>query len=122
MKYQKIHFSLLSIALVTAVTSLSSCVPAAVVGGAGVGYYVAKDERSTGTIIDDAAITTAIKAKFLKDDLVSAVDIHVDTAQGCVTLSGDVPSHQASARALDIAQRTKGVQKVTSKLTITPSK
>ena len=36
------------------------------VGGAGVGYYVAKDERSTGVIIDDAAITTAIKAKFLK--------------------------------------------------------
>jgi osmotically-inducible protein OsmY len=93
---------------------LCSCIPAVIAGTAGVTYYIAKDERSTGTIIDDATITTEIKAKFLKDDLVSTVDIHVDTARGWVTLSGNVPSYRASIRALDIAKETNGVRRYSS--------
>ena len=60
--------------LAFAVTSRTGCFWLAV-GGAGVaGYEIGKDDRSIGTKLDDASITTSVKAKFVKDSQINALD------------------------------------------------
>ena len=46
------------------------------------------DNRGVGTAVGDAAITSAVKAKFLADTTVSGLKIDVDTKDGVVTLTG----------------------------------
>jgi len=92
------------------------------VGGAGVaGYEVAKDDRSIGTKVDDASITSGVKTKLIKDAEIDAFDINVDTYEGVVTLHGNVPSGSARDRAVQLARSVKGVKKVRSELVIVPA-
>jgi osmotically-inducible protein OsmY len=69
-------------------------------------------ERSTGQVVDDALITTKIKASFAADPQVSALAINVDTGHGVVTLTGVVESETARQRAIQLAQGIEGVQRV----------
>src|SRR5918996_1360359 len=57
-------------------------------------------ERSTGQVIDDALITTKVKASFAADPQVSALAIDVDTADGVVTLTGVVDGEPERQRAI----------------------
>ena len=97
---------------------LSGCAAVAVGGAAAGGYYVVKDERTMAEIYDDASITAAINSRFLKDDLVSAVDVNVDTDRGEVTLKGTVDNPAVARRAYDLAYSVEGVTRVISQLTI----
>jgi hyperosmotically inducible protein len=97
---------------------LAGCAAAVVGGAAAGGYYVSKSDRSTGEIVDDATITSTINTRYVKDDLVNAFDINVDTYQGTVTLYGSVRSEQVARRAVDLARTVKGVRRVESKLTV----
>ena len=62
--------------------------------------------------IDDAWISTKIKAKIAADPDVNAFNIDVDVLQGVVTLSGEVKTAYAQRRAEEIASRTDGVKDV----------
>jgi len=76
------------------------------------------DKRSLEVIADDAAITSSINAKYVKDDLVSALKVNVDTSRGVVTLSGLVDNQAAATRAIDLALSARNVAKVISNLTM----
>jgi len=92
---------------------------AALVGGAGAGgYYVGKDERDAGTILNDASITSSINSKFLATKGIRTFDINVDTFNGVVVLQGEVPSVAIKNKVIAICNKTKGVTKVVSKLKI----
>jgi hyperosmotically inducible protein len=97
---------------------LAGCWPAVLVGGTAAGYYAGNDERDVNQIADDASITAAVKARFLRDKDVSAWDINVDTRYGVVTLNGTVSSSEKEERAIDLTQEVRGVKKIISKLTI----
>jgi len=71
-----------------------------------------------GTEIDDTAITGKVKAAFVADPEVKALDISVGTRKGEVQLSGYVESQAHIARALDIARRTDGVAAVQNNLAL----
>jgi hyperosmotically inducible protein len=73
-----------------------------------------------GETIDDARIDTVIKAKYILDRDVSAVDISVDVSDGRVVLSGRVGSPAIIGRAMELALDTDGVKSVSSDLTIRP--
>jgi hyperosmotically inducible periplasmic protein len=60
----------------------------------------------------DAAITAKIKTKLAADEQVRASEINVDTADGVVTLTGNVDSEEARNRALELAKETDGVREV----------
>lgn len=77
-------------------------------------------DRTAGTVIDDAGITAGIKARYVDDRQVNAWDINVDTYDGVVTLYGSVPTKAAEQRAIDIARSVQGVRKVVSQITIVP--
>jgi hyperosmotically inducible protein len=72
----------------------------------------------TGDVISDAAITTAVKTKFLADTAVSGLKIDVDTTNGVVTLTGTISNPAERRKALEIARETEGVKSVKDNLKI----
>jgi osmotically-inducible protein OsmY len=72
----------------------------------------------TGEVLTDAAITTAVKSKFLADPDVSGMKIDVDTTNGVVTLHGTVPSAVERRRAVELAKETNGVKSVKDDLKV----
>ncbi|MFQ5417326.1 MAG: BON domain-containing protein [Myxococcota bacterium] len=105
-------------ALVFLATSSTGCLWIALGGAGAAGYEIAKDDRSIGTKVDDASITTGVKTRFVRDGRVDALDINVDTYEGVVTLNGSVPSKRVEGRAMQIARSVKGVRGVRSNLVV----
>lgn len=65
-----------------------------------------------GDAVSDAAITTKVKTQLLADDMTDGLDIDVDTANGVVTLVGNVKTQAEADRAKQIAQTVDGVRSV----------
>lgn len=76
------------------------------------------EDRTAGEVLDDAVITTTVKAELLADSDVSGLDIDVDTNEGVVTLSGTVNSEMESVEAEAIAKSVDGVVSVTNNLVV----
>lgn len=74
--------------------------------------------ESTGEYVDDASITTKVKAEFVRDPVVKALDVKVETFKGVVQLSGFVDSPQEKSRAEQIARNVPGVQGVKNNISI----
>jgi hyperosmotically inducible periplasmic protein len=74
--------------------------------------------ESTGEYIDDASTTTKVKAAYVKDPLVKALAVNVDTFKGTVQLSGFVDTAEQKMRAEQIAAATPGVQAVKNNITV----
>ena len=80
-----------------------------------------KTERATektGEVVTDAAITSAVKTKFLAEPGVPGTAINVDTNNHVVTLTGTVKSKAEAAKAMAIARDTKGVKRVVNHLKV----
>jgi hyperosmotically inducible protein len=77
--------------------------------------------RGIGNAARDVWITSATKLRLLADKNTPALDIHVDTRNGVVTLFGIVPSNQAMAAAEADARKVSGVQRVANELQVVPS-
>ena len=67
---------------------------------------------SAGQEIDDSVITTKVKAEFVKDPMVKALQISVETFKGTVQLSGFANSAAERDRAGEIARSVSGVKEV----------
>jgi hyperosmotically inducible protein len=74
--------------------------------------------HKTAEFASDTEITAAVKSKLVADSKVSALDIHVETTKGVVTLTGTTKSSAEKAEAIKVARQTSGVKRVVSKLTI----
>jgi hyperosmotically inducible protein len=74
--------------------------------------------RTTGRYFDDAGITSAVKAKLIGDREVHSMDVHVETDNRVVTLTGSVRSEAERANAVRLARDTSGVKSVVDKLTV----
>ena len=79
----------------------------------------ANGTRTAGQVVDDAAITSAVKAKLLADPQVGGLKIDVDTKDGVVTLTSDGMNSSAEIdAALRIARDTNGVKDVQNRMTV----
>ncbi len=94
------------------------CAAAVVGGGAAGGYAVGTDERSAGTMLDDAAITAKVKTELIGEKKVKARNIDVDTVAGVVVLSGYVDSQWEANKAGFIAKSVSGVVRVKNELRV----
>jgi hyperosmotically inducible periplasmic protein len=81
-----------------------------------------KGASKTGEVVADSWITTRIKGDMVNEDTLHDSDVHVETNNHIVTLSGTVMSQAGRARAVEIAKGTKGVDRVIDKITIGPKK
>ena len=82
------------------------------------GCAVARDQQTVGSYIDDATITTRVKARMAEDKSVSATSISVETLKGTVQLSGFAKSTDERATAERIARSTPGVQLVRNDIVV----
>lgn len=76
------------------------------------GCAATRTQESTGEYLDDAAITTKVKASLMGDPAVSGLAIGVETFKGIVQLSGFVDSRFVRERAAALASQSPGVRLV----------
>jgi osmotically-inducible protein OsmY len=72
----------------------------------------------TGEAVTDGWITTKVKWSSVGEDLLDDRDITVDTTNRVVTLKGTITSTAGRNRAVALAKRTSGVQRVVDQLTV----
>lgn len=81
---------------------------------------VSDSSGSVGGYIDDAAITTVVKGKFLGQKGLDSLDISVKTNEGVVTLTGEVENASQIGLAENVAMEADGVRSIVNKLTLKP--
>lgn len=84
------------------------------------GCAVTRDQQTVGAYIDDAGITTQIKARLVESDNTSAGAINVETLNGEVQLSGFAQSEAEKAHAGQIAASVNNVKRVTNSIVVRP--
>jgi len=84
------------------------------------GCAVIRGQESAGAYIDDAAITTAVKAKMVESKAVDAGAITVETLNGTVLLSGFAKNSTEKSAAENIARESKGVKSVRNNIAVRP--
>ena len=84
------------------------------------GCAVTRGQETTGAYVDDAAITTSVKAKMVDDKNVDASAIKVETLNGEVMLSGFAKNPVEKNTAESIAMKVKGVKTVKNQIVVRP--
>ncbi|MDB6060831.1 MAG: transporter [Verrucomicrobiaceae bacterium] len=84
------------------------------------GCAVHRDQSTAGEYIDDAAITTKVKARFVENSAVDSSSITVETLKGTVLLSGFAKSSEEKSTAEKLAKGVKGVVSVKNDLLVRP--
>ena len=84
------------------------------------GCAVTRGQESVGAYIDDSAITTAVKARFVEDKNVDASSIRVETLKGTVMLSGFAKNSNEKTMAESLAWKVKGVSSVKNEIAVRP--
>ena len=84
------------------------------------GCAVTRGQESVGAYVDDAAISTTVKAKMVENKDVDAAAIKVDTLNGEVMLSGFAKSATEKTTAERIAKDVNGVKAVKNQIVVRP--
>ena len=74
--------------------------------------------ESTGEYVDDATVTSKVKAALLGDVGLKSFEISVETYKDVVQLSGFVNSEQMKAHAGDVTAGVSGVRSVRNTLIV----
>jgi osmotically-inducible protein OsmY len=87
------------------VTSISACT-------------MVEGREKPSAYFDDAGISNKIRADIVADKKLSVFQIHVETMQGVVQLSGFVDSSDTEAHAVHVAENVEGVKMVKDNLVV----
>ena len=82
------------------------------------GCAVTRGQESVGAYVDDSAITTAVKARFVEAKEVDASAISVETLNGTVMLSGFAKNSTEKASAETLTWKVNGVKAVKNQITV----
>jgi osmotically-inducible protein OsmY len=82
------------------------------------GCAATQNRESTGEYVDDAVITTKVKAAIFNEPSLKVFQISVETFKGEVQLGGFVDSAQSISKAGEIAGKVAGVRLVRNNLVI----
>lgn len=85
------------------------------------GCAVTSGQSSVGQYVDDATISTRVKARFAEDPGVSAMRIQVETNKGMVQLAGFATSQSEKDRAGQIARGVPDVKGVANNIIVRPA-
>ncbi|WP_028228009.1 BON domain-containing protein [Paraburkholderia ferrariae] len=78
----------------------------------------AASSETVGQHVDDATITTKVKADLLSANNVKSTHIHVKTRKGIVSLTGTVPTAEDRDNAKQVAENVSGVTSVKNHLKV----
>jgi osmotically-inducible protein OsmY len=82
------------------------------------GCAVTRGQESVGAYVDDTAITTAVKARFVDNKEVDASSIRVETLNGTVMLSGFAKNATEKATAETLTWKVNGVKAVKNEIAV----
>jgi len=77
-----------------------------------VGCAPTATREGTGEYVDDAVITTKVKAAIFNEPTLKSAEINVETFRGSVQLSGFVSSRANMVRAVEVTRAVAGVTAV----------
>jgi len=97
-----------------------SVLAAAAVLATTTGCAVTRGQEGVGAYVDDTAITTAVKARFIDNKNVDASAISVETLNGTVMLSGFAKSTDEKSVAESLVWKVTGVKSVKNSIAIRP--
>ncbi len=101
-------------------TTLAATAAAAIVMLTASGCAVTRGQESVGNYVDDVAITTAVKARFVENKEVDATSIRVETLKGTVMLSGFAKNWTEKSTAEALAMKVNGVKTVKNEIAVRP--
>ncbi len=84
------------------------------------GCAVTRGQETVGAYVDDTAITTAVKARFIENKLVDAISIKVETLNGTVMLSGFAKNSTERSTAETLTWKVDGVKAVKNEIAVRP--
>lgn len=84
------------------------------------GCAVTRGQETVGAYVDDTAITTAVKTRFIEDKSVDASSISVETLNGTVLLSGFAKNWTERTTAESLTWKVGGVKSVRNEITVRP--
>jgi osmotically-inducible protein OsmY len=84
------------------------------------GCAVHRGQETVGAYVDDTAITTSVKARYVDNKEVDATSIRVETLNGTVMLSGFAKNANERMTAEDIAMKVNGVKSVKNSIVVRP--
>jgi hyperosmotically inducible protein len=82
------------------------------------GCAVTRGQETTGAYLDDSAITTAVKSKFVENKDVDASSIGVETLNGTVMLSGFAKNATEKSTAESLTWKVNGVKAVKNQIAV----
>jgi len=82
------------------------------------GCAVQRGQETVGAYVDDTAITTSVKARYVDNKDVDASSIKVETLNGTVMLSGFAKSANERMTAEEIAMKVNGVKAVKNSIVV----
>ncbi len=97
---------------------LASCLAMAAL--ASTGCAVKSGQSTMGQYVDDATISSRVKARMAEDKSVSAIRINVETLNGTVQLSGFATSQAERDRAGEVARGVPDVKDVRNNIVVRP--
>lgn len=86
--------------------------------GAVGGCASAPQKEGTGEYVDDAVITTRVKAAILGESTLKVAEINVETFKGTVQLSGFVKTQSEINKAGEVSRGVTGVKTVRNDIRI----
>lgn len=100
-----------------AILMLPACT-AMMLGNNSTGERPQPGARTTAQSSADSAVSGSIRQQYLADSDISRYSLGIRTVSGRVTLTGTVGSYGTRDRVVDIAQNTRGVVSVDSRVTV----
>jgi osmotically-inducible protein OsmY len=84
------------------------------------GCAVSRGQQTVGAYVDDTAITSSVKARFVDNRDVDASSIKVETLNGTVMLSGFAKNSLERTTAESVAGKVAGVRAVRNEIAVRP--
>jgi hyperosmotically inducible protein len=115
MTFLKPTHTALIVSGMTALAVLAACTKAS---EAPVTLALPSNNITLGSQVDDAVVTSSVKKALLTDLTINSFDLHVETRNGVVQLSGFVDDQAQIAMALALAHAVPGVKTVENGLSL----
>ena len=109
----QVSFTLKSISIIAAAVAAAAVLTTS-------GCAVTRGQETVGAYVDDTAITTAVKARFIDDSQIDAASISVETLNGTVMLSGFAKGSTEKSTAESLSWKVKGVKAVRNEIAVRP--
>lgn len=100
------------LSITTIATAVALAFGTSAMAAEGTPKAAASKTESPGEYVDDAVITTKVKAAIFEDASVKATEVNVETYRGIVQLTGFVKSRADIDNAVRLAKGVKGVKSV----------